>query len=59
MDWFMGLEFFEQAFIVLGAFDIILGALPDKYSKGYPGMVLAVADKLFQFGKESKEKHGG
>ena len=57
MDWFTGLELFEQIGIALGALDIILGALPDKYVK-YPGAILSVGNKLHQYGKEQKSLRG-
>ena len=38
---------------ILGALDIILGALPDKFVK-YPGAILSVAHKLHQYGKDFK-----
>jgi len=37
----------------IGAADIIVGALPDKYAK-YPGAILKVAHKLYTFGKTKK-----
>jgi len=40
--------------IILGALDIMLGALPDKIIK-WPGFVLSIAHKLHQYGKEQKE----
>ena len=57
MEWFIGLELFEQIGVALGALDIILGALPDKYVK-YPGAILSVSHKLHQFGKEQKNLRG-
>ena len=53
MEWFMGLELIEQIGIVLGALDIIMGSVPDKYIK-WPGIILAAAHKLHQYGKEQK-----
>ncbi len=58
MDWFTGLELFEQIGVVLGALDIILGAVPDKWTK-YPGLTLSVFHKLHQYGKEEKGKYRG
>ena len=40
--------------IVLGAIDIIVGALPDKVAR-YPGGLLSVAHKLYAYGKEQKK----
>ena len=54
MEWFTGLEIMEQVGIVLGALDIILGALPDKFIK-WPGIALSVAHKLHQYGKDQKK----
>ncbi|MEA2065886.1 MAG: hypothetical protein U9O65_02105 [Thermotogota bacterium] len=39
--------------IALGALDILIGALPDKISK-YPGGILSVAHKLYEYGKEQR-----
>jgi len=51
--WFMSLDFLSQVGVVLGALDIVLGALPDKYVK-WPGVILSVGHKLHQYGKEQK-----
>ena len=53
IDWFMGLELLEKIGFVLGALDIVLGALPDKWIK-WPGIILSVSHKLHQYGKEQK-----
>lgn len=39
--------------VVLGACDIVLGALPDKVVR-YPGVVLKVAHELYAYGKSVK-----
>ena len=54
MEWFFGLGLLEQIGLVLGALDIILGALPDKLSMGWPGALLSVSHKLHQYGKDQK-----
>ena len=55
MEAFLALDLLTQIGIVLGALDIILGALPDKYVK-WPGATLTVAHKLHQYGKEETAK---
>ena len=54
MEWFYGLETLAQIGLVLGALDIILGSMPDKYSLGWPGALLEVFHKLHQYGKDQK-----
>lgn len=34
--------------------DVVAGALPDKYAK-YPGLILAIANRLYGYGKETKK----
>ena len=53
MEWFMSLDLLTQIGVVLGALDIMLGALPDKYIK-WPGIALSMGHKLHQYGKEQK-----
>ena len=55
MEAFLALDLIAQIGTVLGALDIILGALPDKIVK-YPGAALSVAHKLHQYGKEESAK---
>ena len=54
MEWFLALALLEQVGVVLGGLDIILGSAPDKYTAGYPGVLLSVAHKLHQYGKSVK-----
>jgi len=51
MEWFLALALLEKIGVILGALDIVLGSLPDKYTAGYPGLILSVAHKLHQYGK--------
>lgn len=53
MEWFLALTVLEQVGIVLGAFDIVLGTVPDSVTK-YPGILLSLAHKLHQYGKDVK-----
>jgi hypothetical protein len=55
IEWFMSLELWQMLGITLGALDIILGAIPDKYVK-YPGALLSVAHQLHQYGKDVRQK---
>jgi len=54
MEWFLALALLEKIGVVLGALDIILGSAPDKFTAGYPGILLSVAHKLHQYGKDVK-----
>jgi|GEM_PF-5953944 len=53
MEWF--LDNYAMIGFVLGGIDIILGALPDKVVK-WPGATLAVAHKLYAYGKDAPVK---
>ena len=55
MEWFLILPLFEKIPIILGAVDLILGSLPDKYCR-WPGVILMVCNKLYEYGKLEKEK---
>jgi len=54
MEWFLALALIEQIGVVLGALDIVLGSAPDKFTAGYPGVLLSLAHKLHQYGKDVK-----
>jgi len=54
MEWFLALTLLEQIGTVLGALDIILGSAPDRFTAGYPGILLSIAHKLHQYGKSVK-----
>jgi len=51
INWFI--DHLIEIGIILGAMDIIVGALPDKIAK-YPGAILAVGHQLYGYGKEVK-----
>ena len=51
MEWFF--EWLPQMGIILGALDIILGGLPDKFVR-WPGIILTIGHRLYQYGKEQK-----
>ena len=53
INWFI--DHLVEIGIILGALDIIVGALPDSIAK-YPGAILAVGHKLYGYGKEVKTK---
>jgi len=53
MQWF--LENYAIIGFGLGAADIILGALPDSVVR-YPGAILALAHKLYAYGKDAPVK---
>ena len=55
IQWFLSLELWAQIGVILGALDIILGALPDSVIK-WPGAILAVAHRLHQYGKDARGK---
>jgi len=52
MDWIF--ENLDKIGMILGALDIILGSLPDKFVK-WPGIILSMGHQLHQYGKEQKE----
>ena len=54
MELILGYLTLTNIGIALGALDIILGSLPDKYVR-YPGIFLSMCHKLHQYGKEQKE----
>ena len=47
-------EILQTFGIILGALDIMLGALPDKFVK-WPGIILSIGHQLHQYGKEVKD----
>ena len=47
-------EILQTFGIILGALDIMLGALPDKFVK-WPGLVLSIGHRLYEYGKEQNE----
>ncbi|GAG12830.1 unnamed protein product [marine sediment metagenome] len=52
MDWI-----FDNLYnigIILGALDIVFGALPDKIIK-WPGIILSIGHQLHQYGKEQRD----
>lgn len=52
MDWIF--DNLETIGMILGALDIILGALPDKVIR-WPGIVLSIGHQLHQYGKDQKK----
>ena len=54
IDWFLTLEMWQQIGVILGALDIILGTIPDRYVK-YPGIILEMFHQLHQYGKDVRK----
>ena len=44
----------ELALLIIGAVaDTLAGALPDKWAR-WPGLLLTIANRMYQYGKEEK-----
>ena len=54
-DWYFSLSLEYQIAILAILTDIVMGWLPDKYLK-WPGIVLAAAKKMHDYGSEMDEK---